>query len=929
MRQQGYDSVYVTEGDGVAVAVTDPAQVKSATGNTGAFDGGNPDIRFNLDTSGFDDTTQEALRRAGVIQHQETLKEKAQRLMQDAGRRLVQGIFDQYAPIKEISEKGYMLSRQSRGHEGAMEVLLQHGLIEMDDDGAITFKDDGKGGFFQLMAELGGEHDLFLAWIAGNRADQILKDSQKAERAVNALTSRIAQLKKARKDLVQRGGAYDEVRALEMELKDAAQARAAAKKRAAVTERNFDPEHIEALKALNQGTMTDGRNRQQVYRDAHQRFKTMLSGVMDIAEKSGLIDGESREVWEKDFYVPFYRQIEEGKSGPTVQSGLVNQYAFHHLKGGKEATKDLMENTIANWRHLISASMKNVAAKETLASAAELGVAQRVPPRAMKHGRTPKNLVRIREKGKEVGYEVADPFMLDALKAIDFAGFDSPILKGMAKFKRWLTIGVTTDPAFKFWRNMMRDAVSSIANSELSYDPIKNSREGIKAQGSALNPTMLAGGALFRFGAGWEGERAVHARRKIDAMNRNPSTLNTKEKLTAFLVRVWDSYQEAGDKVENMQRAALYKQLREQGKSHLEASFAARDLMDFSLNGAWGAVRMASMVVPFMNARLQGMYKLARSGRADPRKMATVLMAAGMLSVGLLLAYRDDDDWKRREDWDRENYWWFKIGDKAMRIPKPFELGAVATAFERAVELGIEDEMDGERFARRMAAIVQHQLSMSPIPQALQPAIEIYANKDAFTGRPIEGMAMERLQKRDRWNEGTSEVARQLGKAGVLSPVQIDHLVRGYFGWLGAMSMSAADVMARPMLDRPDRSSLMTRRMTMGILEDLAKDPQRSRYVSQFYEDSQKIQQAYASMREAEKRGDLDRAEAIREDNPELRRRASISRKIRVRLSDLRSRKREIERSRDLTPLEKQRRIYQLNMQEDKLAQQIVPRLQE
>ena len=35
---------------------------------------------------------------------------------------------------------------------------------------------------------------------------------------------------------------------------------------------------------------------------------------------------------------------------------------------------------------------------------------------------------------------------------------------------------------------------------------------------------------------------------------------------------------------------------------------------------------------------------------------------------------------------DRDNYWWFKLGGIEYRIPKPFELGAVATLAERSVE---------------------------------------------------------------------------------------------------------------------------------------------------------------------------------------------------------------------------------------------------
>jgi hypothetical protein len=153
--------------------------------------------------------------------------------------------------------------------------------------------------------------------------------------------------------------------------------------------------------------------------------------------------------------------------------------------------------------------------------------------------------------------------------------------------------------------------------------------------------------------------------------------LTGPEKVKAALGKVWDEWQEFGDRMENVNRTALYKQLIAEGKTPLEAAFAARDMMDFSLQGSWTAVRFLTQIVPFMNARLQGLYKLGRACKDNPARWATSLGAVALASIALLLAYKDDDDWKKREDWDRDNFWWFKVGDKAYRIPKPFEIGAM------------------------------------------------------------------------------------------------------------------------------------------------------------------------------------------------------------------------------------------------------------
>ncbi len=46
--------------------------------------------------------------------------------------------------------------------------------------------------------------------------------------------------------------------------------------------------------------------------------------------------------------------------------------------------------------------------------------------------------------------------------------------------------------------------------------------------------------------------------------------------------------------------------------------------MDFTAGGTFAAVRIMSQVVPFMNARLQGMYKLGRGVGDNPARFGVV-----------------------------------------------------------------------------------------------------------------------------------------------------------------------------------------------------------------------------------------------------------------------------------------------------------------
>jgi hypothetical protein len=405
------------------------------------------------------------------------------------------------------------------------------------------------------------------------------------------------------------------------------------------------------------------------------------------------------------------------------------------------------------------------------------------------------------------------------------------------------------------------------------------------------------------------------------------------------LLPAFEAYQELGDRGEQMNRAALYEQLLAKGMSHGEAAFWARDLMDFSMSGKWGAVRILTQVVPFMNARLQGMYKLGRAGAEDYKRMATVVGAVSLASMALLLAYGGDDDWKKREDWDRDNFWWFKIGDMAFRVPKPFEIGAIGTLAERSLEYMTSDEMTGKRFAERASALVFNQLSMNPTPQLLKPLLDIYANKDSFSGRPIETMGMEKLRKQDRSTEHTSQIAKALGQLGLpdptqlamgqwntLSPVQIDSLLRGYFGWLGSSTTTALDYGIRPMMDRGQRPDMKLRDVFLAgnFVETLPTNS--SRYVTQMYEQAAQIEQAYGSYRDALKRGDVAGAQQIKADEKDKIEKYHRIEAVKRGEAQITAQIKMIEASKTMPGDEKRVKIDGLNRAKDALAKVLVRR---
>ena len=819
-----------------------------------------------------------------------TLKERITELRKDLGKKLAQGIVDQFMPIKELTAKGYTLARLSKGAHGAFEAMLHHGKLSLKDG---AYDADMSGGFIDRVGRpLHGELEDFLWWVAANRADRLSQEDRE-----NLFTPAD----------IAAGKSLDN----------------------GTTNYDYTLQH-----GANAGTVT--RDRTLIYRDALKSFDEFNKNAMDMAEQSGLIDAASRPFWEHEFYVPFYRVEDDqgGFVGGKIGNALVRQEAFKRLKGGtNKLNSDLLANTLSNWGHLIDAAAKNRAATETLSAAERLGAATRSPQGG-------KGTVWVMENGQKAHYRVEDPYLLDAISSLEYAGLRGPIMDALAAPKHWLTIGVTASPAFKI-RNLVRDSVQAVASAPLSYNLVENLREGIKAsdRNSQTYVSALASGGLIRFGSMLDGNQAAHTRRLIN-MGVNESTiLDSDNKVQAMwnkLKQGVEAYNELGNRGEEINRAALFKQLTDQGMAYDEAALMARDLMDFSMQGSWTSVRFLTQVVPFMNARLQGLYKLGRAAKEDPQRFGVVLGSVALASIALMLAYEDDDDWKKREDWDRNNFWWFKVNGVAFRIPKPFEIGAMATLAERGLEYFNNPEMTGQRLAKNVSDLVLDQLSMNPIPQVAKPLLDVYSNKDSFTGRPIETLSMERLQAEQRYTQGTSMVARGISsalspairavtgnQAGGVSPVQVEQLLRGYFSWLGSFAIGGADMILRPLTGQASRPTADYWKLATGGIAAEVESGQ-SRYVSQMYDQAKTLEQAMGTYRMLMKTGQREEARAFFQENKSDIVQYGAVEKVKAAESRYNEMIRMIERS-SLDPDVKKDRIRAIERKKDALARVVAP----
>ena len=846
---------------------------------------------------------------------------------------LAQKMVDELRTVKDYSPIGYMQARLSKATDGALEGILHYGHAFLD-DGALNIKTgDNHKGLMQALAPLGKEVDRFQVWMALNR-EANLPDEKRSPN----LSSMVSQ----RNDLIK-------------------------------------------------GDL-NGVSRAKLYEQARKDMMAINKSVLDVALDTGTIDKEAYERFANDaFYIPFYRAMEDGKiESIRAASRLTNQQFSKMLKGQNEKPfGDLMENVMRNWSHILSASMKNQAAVTIIQDASGQGavtpnlkpglywadgavhsaesgkivgngdvVQERVDEDGKKYlvsmTDSGKDTVKVLINGKDAYFHVNDPMLLESIGAITYLGPQSKVLDVMRNFKNYLRFGVTLSPAFKA-SNLIKDSIQSAGLSGLSNNFVKNVYDGFadSKPGSATYIAALAGGGVFNYGTTLEGDRSQVVKKLLASGVNGENIVDTKEKVEHFLKKLWHKYEEIGNRSENINRIALYKKLRAEGKTHLEASFEARDLMDFSMSGSSGAIRYLSQIVPFLNARLQGLYKLGRDGinptvrvfyntatgkpiiQDDIQKaksFSTVAGAVTLASMALYMAFKDDEDFKKREQWDRDFFWWFKIPgtNEVFRIPKPFEFGSFGTLAERSLEQIVDKGVEGKVFGDSIQRMVFQTFSMNPTPQFFKPLVDVYANKDSFTNAPIETAGMERLSKQERVSNDTSAIAKALGGvshvfapiAGTeLSPVQIDYMIRGYMGWLGGTIETTSQYAMMPFNDGVYPDADWTKRMSLGFVQKLPAT--QSTYVTDFYQNNQRISESYADMRHYAELGQSEKVKEILTEKKDDIALAKLYDKTAKDIASIRKQKLQIAnpQNRSMTGEQKQQEIQRLDLLISQVAQ--------
>jgi hypothetical protein len=801
IKELGYDGIKMYE-EGDTYAVFKPTQVKSATGNMGAYDQYNPDIRYSLRDSTDPDTLTRVNETTTAREEKGYVERITKALGGDTFSELRARSLNRYNRLSDVDKEvvkkrgGAALMADESAEAGALQSDLAAGVTASvlgvhDRNGGIpiyvngvtkAFNDGGKiKGPVAIFAPLSKYNDpliyqLYQFWAGVKRGSRL-----NAQGKPDIFTE-------------------DDV------------------KRAEALEAKH-PEFVQIQK----------------------EWTTFNNGLVQYLVDTGVLsEGDKARFTEFSDYIPFYRQMEGEKTiGPNIFQSISGVKKPKKLSEGtdKAPLADFLETIVRNTQSSIQMGMKNVAAQRAIDRALEIEMAERLRPNAP----TGLDTVQVLEKGQVVTYQVADHLFIDAVKSLNmpelpFIG----LLSGPANFLRNM---VTKDPGFML-ANMVRDSMAAYVTSGVKMTPVADT---VRNFGKAMAGTSPEFEALLNagIGGGYEFSQNIETsgkafekelKKKYEGKTLFQRILNPMTAPTSL----WEALEKGTTASDMATRIEVYKRTLAETNNEAEALHRALEVMNFNRKGSSPVIRILTAAIPFLNARMQGLDVLYRAsfGQMNNKDAAMIqkrFIVRGLTMAALSAMYwtltHDDEEYKKQEQETKDNNW--LIPSLGIKIPIPFEIGVIFKVIpERIMALTLGQDTNKD-FMDSMARNLRSTLAIDYLPQAIKPFVETETNFSLFTRRPIVGQGLEGVAPEFQVGPGTSSVAAALGSNLGMSPMKIDHLIGGYTGTMGMYMVSALDGIMNMNAENPNASKRFEQ---LPFIKRFALDPEARGTVTGYYD---------------------------------------------------------------------------------------------
>jgi hypothetical protein len=656
-----------------------------------------------------------------------------------------------------------------------------------------------------------------------------------------------------------------------------------------------------------------------------KRVFTLNENTLDIAHDAGLIKPDvytnlkARAATASSTgvggYAPLSRVLEEVEGGYTASGmNMPVQHALYNLEGSEKLTKHPVVSSFQRAAVVIKEAEKNKAMQTLVDMPKNYPGNQMVQQSFIPLGKTGSghvpngyDKISLFEKGERVDYAVPAP-LASAVKALD-----APTTKVLGEtmfravgnlFRTGVTMG---NVAFSI-PNVVKD-ISDLRRlevlpgqtdvgalgKELPVAPVMRiagqwavSLSEVVRKTPSYQQFLDSGAAFGTF------QRSLNDMNQMLKLSPTPGPLAAAGRVVESPLEFAKAFNNA---LEEATKLTAFKRQLAAGASEADAAWATRRFggsPDFARRGTH--IAALNTMLPFLNAQIQGVDRIIPYMQKHPLA-AVGALAAVTAKLAMLQqynnSYHDPDgvrSWDRLTDAEKQNNY-------VVFLPRTYDHEGVVRHDYVLIPLGhtvglmtgpIRAMLDPK--ARTAQGITDYSLQNMPTSPNLDLSskgalagsiaksavaasnplvkvpVELYSNEDSFRRVPIVPERLKQVEPRQQFTAKTSPAAVAVGDALNVSPLQIQHGVRGFTGGVGDQVMDIANTAVEPSTIKEHIPVVSTVARRFLGSERNTIDQQEREWNNTLYTALAESQQVTSTVAALKKRGDADGVRAYLSD---------------------------------------------------------------
>ena len=943
---QGYDGLMqYRNGKLTEIVAFKPTQVKSATGNRGTYDPTNPDIRFSRG-----DDAKDILQRMGRTAPKEDTRPMLQRITdtvmgsvtantprEGAITRVLniaEDALDVAAPLQrairaevrasmpdiEANRLLAALSTSQAFHDsGLATAALLDGGIKYDPNSSKFKTSESKDN----LKSLGNEYRSMM-----NNHGLTLGEAR-------YLTSTALESKRMLALYAMRDGMMAEADAKELEGKKkiAAELR---KKAESYIFHMTQAQVKEGMKLFN--TLPEIKKIEDIKQGMRKWLRTFLQETNIWSEETGQWMLDNAE------WVPFQRDSADAdtdKDGFNAYiRGLQAKAKEHQFKGSMLEVHDVMDNFESWAAYSVARGIKNQKATE-LAQAAVKYIPDQAKAVVTPDPRAADRTVSYLEKGspKYVEFDSAakaQVFKGAPVMATSALPFIGGFVDSVNRVFRGAIVNFPLFPVFQLAMDSMAATYLSGLKPRYAFQiPLTAVSEAIKT----IRGTSAAHKELRTFGVVGVHDYDASLSKSNADVQAGLRKLGALEKYPAIM-------QQLNLTADNAVRQAVYLAAKDSGLSEADAVERAFEIINFRTRVGNNQLAAAARNVVFLNAfyaasrvalKVLKSEGIAPTARAEARNTLITNMAwiFGMSVINAMMNVGDDEYEKmsRQEQASKLTLpgmqgWGIPLRPDVFLLPK-----YIAEAIVRQFSGKYAD--DPAKLRAGLSDAVVNAVFSGPVPvaQPIKLAVELATNYNFFTGRPIVGTGLEKLEPYMQYSAGTSSLAKGIGQGAKdlvdamgmdgkgISPAKIDAFIQGTMGMYGA----AAILMTNSMVNNTPTQSMQDTIASLPGMGRVGVKEFDSQVKTDFYDLASKVNMAVDTANKLKSTGQGKQYGEYVKENMKLIKYGSFVNKMEQQLGTIRKTMAVISAQPNLTKDQKEARLRPLKLSEQRMMNNLAP----